>query len=178
MKKWMYVISVGSMLAIFLVFYLAETKKHAEKEAQRAIKVAADKKAEDDRKAGIEAAARADAEKRTAQRLADEAKKEADRVAKWEAEGQKIQEATDKFNAQADQSAKKAAALELQLTTLRAEKEKLNREAFDLAKQVELGKINRRTAELEIQRITAMIAAKAAASSLARPPAVVAPPSS
>ena len=53
MKKWMYVISVGSMLAIFLVFYLSETKKHEERERQRAVEVAAKKKAEDDRKAGI-----------------------------------------------------------------------------------------------------------------------------
>ena len=40
------------------------------------------------------------------------------------------------------------------MSALRAEKEKLNREAFELAKQVELGKVNRRTAELEIQRVT------------------------
>ena len=41
MKKWMYVISVGSMLAIFLVIYLAETKKHEERERQRTAEVAA-----------------------------------------------------------------------------------------------------------------------------------------
>jgi membrane protein involved in colicin uptake len=178
MKKWMYVISVGSMLAIFLVLYFAETKKHDERERVRAAEVAKKKADEDARKAAIEAAAKADADKRAAQRAADEAKKEADRVAKWEAEGQKIKDATDKYNAEADRSARKAAALELQLTDLRAQKEKLNREAFDLTKQVELGKINRRTAEMEIQRITAMIATKATQSSLARPPAVVAPPSS
>lgn len=167
MKKWMYVISVGSMLAIFLGFYFSETKKHDEKERQRAITVAAQKATEDARKAAIEEAARADAAKRSAQRAAEEAKKEADRIAKWEAVGLEIEEATDKHKADADRYAKKSAQLELQLGTLRAEKEKLNREAFDLAKQVELGKINRRTAELEIQRITEMISRKAAASSLA-----------
>ncbi len=178
MKKWMYLISVGSMLAIFLVLYFAETKKREEKEEQRKVKVAADLAAEKARKDAIEAAAKADADKRAAARAAEEAKKEADKVARWEDEGRKIQEATDKYNAQADVSAKKAAALELQLTDLRAQKEKLNREAFDLAKQVELGKINRRTAEMEIQRIVAMIATKATQSSLARPPAPVAPPAS
>ena len=178
MKKWMYLISVGSMLAIFLVLYFSETKKREEKEHQRTIKVAADLAADKARKDAIEAAAKADADKRAAARAAEEAKKEADKVARWEEEGRKIQEATDKYNADADRSAKKAAALELQLTDLRAQKEKLNREAFDLAKQVELGKINRRTAEMEIQRIVTMIANKAAQSSLARPPAVVTPPSS
>ena len=38
--------------------------------------------------------------------------------------------------------------------------------------------VNRRTAELEIQRITEMISRKAAQSSLTRPPAVAAVPSS
>ena len=170
MKKWMYVISVGSMLAIFLVFFLSETKKHEEKERQRAIEVAARKKADDERKAEIEAKARQDAEKRAAQRAAEEAKKEADRLAKWEAVGREIQEATEKHNADADHFAKRAAELELQLSALRTQKEQLNREAFELAKQVELGKINRRTAELEIQRITEMISRKAAASSLAHAP--------
>jgi hypothetical protein len=169
MKKWMYVISVGSMLAIFLAFYFSETKKHEEKERQRAIAVADQKAKDDAHKKQIEDAARADAEKRAAERAAAEAKKEADRVAKWEAIGREIQADTDKFNADADRSAKKAAELELQLSALRAAKEKLNREAFELAKQVEQGKIARRTAELEIQRYTAMVASKANQSSLARP---------
>ena len=68
--------------------------------------------------------------------------------------------------------------MELQLSALRTEKEKLNREAFDFAKQVERGKVARRTAELEIQRTTEMIARRAAQSSLARPPGAVTPPSS
>jgi hypothetical protein len=170
MKKWMYVISVGSMLAIFLVFYVSETKKREEKEAQRQVALKNKEAAKKAEQAAIEAKARADAEKRTADAKAAAAAKEAERVAKWEAVGREIQEATNKHNADADRYAKRSAALELELTNLRAEKEKLNREAFELAKQVELGKINRRTAELEIQRITAMIAAKASQSSLAHAP--------
>ncbi len=178
MKKWMYVISVSGMLALFLVVYLSEMKKREEREHQRTIEVAATKKAEDERKAKIEAEARLDAEKRSAERAATEAKKEAERLAKWLEDGQKVQDATDKYGAEADRSAKKAADLEVQLSALRTTKEKLNREAFELAKQVELAKIGRRTAELEIQRTTAMIAGKAEASSLTRPPVVVTPPPS
>lgn len=178
MKKWMYVISVGSMLAIFLVFYLSETKKHAERERQHTAAAAVQQAAKDAEKRRIQDAARADAEKRAAQRAADEAKKEADKVARWEADSRTIQEATDKHNAEADKSAKKSAQLELQLTNLRAEKEKLNREAFELAKQVELGKVNRRVAELEIQRVTTIIAQKATQSSLVRPGVSPPPPSS
>jgi hypothetical protein len=176
MKKWMYVISVGSMLTIFLVFFLSESKKHAEKERQRSIEVAAKKAAEDARKQAIEAQAREDAAKRAAQRAADEAKKEAEKLAKWQAEGEKIQEATDKYNAEADRSAKLAADLEVQLSSLRTAKEIVNREAFELAKVVERGKIDRRAAEMEIQRTTEMVAQKAAQSSLTRAPAVIRPP--
>ena len=43
MKKWMYVISVGSMLAIFLVFFLSATKKRKAHDQKVAIEVAARK---------------------------------------------------------------------------------------------------------------------------------------
>jgi len=178
MKKWMYVISVSTMLAIFLALYYAEANKIDLREKEAAAKAAALKLADDTHKAEIEAKARADAEKRAADRAADEAKKEAEKVAKWEAEGKKIQDATDKYNAQAEASAKQAAEMEIELSALRAAKEKLNREAFDLAKQVERGKIDRRTAELEIQRTVEIIARKAAESSLTRVNVVAPPPPS
>jgi len=175
MKKWMYVISVGSMLAVFLVFYFSETKRIELLEKQHAEEAAAAKKAEEIRKAAIETKAREDAQKRTAQRAAEEARKEAEKVAKWEADGKKIQETTDQYNAEADLSAKKAADLEVQLSALRMAKEKVNREAFELSKEVERKKIARRDAELEIQRTTTMVANKAAESSLVRVP-VMPPP--
>ena len=170
MKKWMYVISVSTMLAIFLALYYAEANKIDLREKEAAAQAAAAKLADDAHKADIEAKARADAEKRSAERMAEEAKKEADKVAKWEAEGKKIQDATDKYNAEADASAKQAADIEVQLGALRATREKLNREAFDLAKLVEHAKIDRRTAEMEIQRTVEMISRRAADSSLTRAP--------
>jgi hypothetical protein len=48
----------------------------------------------------------------------------------------------------------------------------------DLADRVERGKVDRRTAELEIQRATEIVTRKAAQSSLTRLPVVVVPPSS
>ncbi len=126
----------------------------------------------------VEAKARADAEKRAADRAAEEAKKESEKLARWEEDGRKIQEATDKFTTEADSSAKTAAELEVKLSTLRAAKEKLNREAFEFAKQVEMGKISRRSAEIEIQRTVEMIARRAAESTLSRMPAIATPPPS
>ncbi len=178
MKKWMYVISVGSMLAIFLFFYFTHLKEAEIRDKARAAQIAQQQKDDADRKALIEAKAREDATARAAARAADEAKKEADKVAKWEADGQKIKDQTDKYNTEADRLSKQAARLEIQLDTLRNDKEKANRESFELAKRVELAKIAKRNAELEIQRMTEMIARRAADSLMARPPAPVFPKSS
>lgn len=176
MKKWMYVISVGGMLAVFLFFYFAFLKDTEIKEKQRAEQVAQDRKAEETRKAAIEQKAREDAEKRSAERAAVEAKKEADKIARWEAEGKKIQDATDAATAKGDAYAKQISNLEIELNSLRANKEKFNREAFEFAKQVEQARVNKRNAELEIQRMTDMIAKRASDSSLTRlpPPPVAA----
>ena len=174
----MYVLSVGGMLAVFLFFYFAFLKDTEMKEKQRAEQVVKERKAEEVRKAAIEAKAREDAAKRTAERAAADAKKEADKIARWEAEGQKIQDATNAANAKADAFSKQISNLEIQLNSLRANKEKLNREAFEFAKQVEQARINKRNAEMEIQRMTDMIAKRAADSSLTRMPPVAAKPSS
>ena len=166
----MYVISVSSMLAIFLFFYLTHLKEAELRDKARAERLAHDQKIEAERKAMIEAKAREDAAKRAAARAAEDAKKEADKIAKWEAEGQKIKDATDKHNAESDRLAKEAAKLEIQLDSLRRDKETANRECFESAKRVEYAKIDKRNAELEIQRTTEMIARRATESSLARLP--------
>lgn len=171
MKKWMYVISVGGMTAIFLFFYFAHTKEAEAREKVRQEQIAQQQKEAAAKKAEAEEKARQDAEKRAAERAAEEAKKEADRVAKWEATSREIQEATDGYLADGDKFQKQINALELQLADLRTAKEKLNREAFDFAKQVERARIDKRTAELENQRMTEMIAERAADSALVRPPA-------
>lgn len=174
MKKWMYVISVGGMLAIFMFFYFAFRKEALIKEKQREEQVAEERRIEEERKAAIEEKARQDAEKRAAERAAAEAKKEADRIAKWEATSKEIQDATNSYNEKADAYAKQISELEIQLDTLRKNKEQMNREAFEFAKQVEQARINKRNAELEIQRMTDMIAKRAADSALAKMPPVAA----
>lgn len=174
MKKWMYVISVGGMLTVFLFFYFSHIKEAERLEKIRQEKIAHEIEVEKAKKAEIEAKARQDAEKRAAERAAADAKKEADKLAKWEADSRKIQQTTDEYNAKAAAFSKQVSELEIQLNTLRTSKEKLNREAFEFAKQVEQARIEKRNAELEIQRMTDMIAKKAADSSLSR--ALVIPP--
>ena len=65
-----------------------------------------------------------------------------------------------------DAFAKEASQLEVQLNAMRQQKEKLNSETFELQKQVELARVAKRTAELEIQRMTDMISKRAADSAL------------
>ena len=75
-----------------------------------------------------------------------------------------------------DKYAKESADLELQINSMRNRKEKLNTETFELSKQVEHAKIERRTAELEIQRMVEMVAKRVGASSMANIPPPPPPP--
>jgi chromosome segregation ATPase len=170
MKKWMYVISVGSMLAVFLFFYFAHIKEAEAAEQIRLEKQRQEQAAAAAKKAEAEEKARLDAEKRAAERAAEEKKKEEERVAAWEKTSREIQEKTDEYLALGDKYQKTINDLELQLADLRSQKEKLNREAFDFAKQVEAARIEKQNAEIESQRMTEMIAQKAADSTLAQMP--------
>jgi len=90
----------------------------------------------------------------------------------------RIKEDTDKSNATADEYAKKVSDLTIELDTLHKQKDALTREAFELDKQVELADVERRNAEMEIQRYDAMIADRADQSAMAKMPPPPPPPSS
>jgi hypothetical protein len=170
MKKWFFLIVPGCMLGVFLFFYSTHVKEAELRSIERA-KVQAQKDAEDKRhKAELEDKARQDAARKAAERAAEEAAKEAQKIANWNEAGQKIKDETNKYLAEGDASTKKINALELELEATRAKYDKLNRELLDLLKAVELAKIDRRNAELEIQRMTEKIARRAADSSLTRMP--------
>jgi colicin import membrane protein len=175
-KKWMYVIFPGTGLILFLFLYFAEVKKMDEKEAAHNAEVAQLKKADEDRKARLQQEAAESQVKKAKERADELARKEADKAAKWKAEGDKIQEETDKFLAEATDSSKKITELEAQLKALRDQREKANDEYIDLELSVEKAKIDRRSAEIEIQRTTQMVASRAEKSSLTAMPAPVIPP--
>lgn len=176
MKKWLYFISVGSLTAIFLVFYLSDRKAAEKREAaQAAIALQKQNEAAAKRKADEEKA-RKDADDRAKARADEEAAKEAEKRRKWDEESKRIQDDTNAALARGDKSAKEVAKLEIDLDNLHKASEKASREAFDIAKRVERAQAERQAAELEIQRTTEMIARRAADSSLTRmpPPAPVA----
>jgi len=171
MKKWIYFIVPVILAVIFSFFYFAYLDDAKQKDIERKAEIARVEQAEALKKAEIEEKARLDAERRAAERLAAEQAKEAERIAKWEAEGKRIQDATDENIAEANALAKKISNLEIELNALRQSKAKTNAEVLEMIKQVERAMIDKRNAELEIQRMTEMIARRAADSSLSRAPA-------
>ncbi len=171
MKKWLYVISVGGLTILFVIPYLASRKEAEAKEKER-LAVAA-KAASDlaERKKQDEEKARKDAEDRENKRKAEEKAKEEETRRKWDEQGQEIQKDTDGFLARADKASKEVSRLEADLDSLRKLREKTNREAFDSAKLVEKATVEKQTAELRTQYLLEQIVARAAASSMAKPPA-------
>jgi hypothetical protein len=170
MKKWMYIIFPGVMLGLFLVFYLSHAKEAEQKEIAMAQKAEADKAEADRKKKEAEAKARDDARKRQEEREAEERKKEEEKAAKQAKDDKMVRDQIAEYTAKADAAQKQINALDSELDRLRKEKDKMSRETFDLAKQVELTRIARRNAELEIQRMNEMIVRRASDSSLVRPP--------
>jgi len=169
-----YVIIPIVLLALFSVVYV----QHSKESEQKAIlkKQTEDKAREEDaaKKRVAEQRARDDADKRTKARDKEEADKETAKQAKYQADIDVIKKDTAKYASDAEGYAKQAASLDAELNTLRVNKEKLIRESFELDKKVELAKIDRRNAELEIQRMTDMIAKRASDSAMAKMPPVVA----
>lgn len=154
----LYIFIPALLLAAFSGVYVMHTKDAAAKATLVAAE--AEKKAEADKtkKAEAERQAREDAEKRTAERLAEEKRKEDEKAAKWAAAGKQIADDTATYQAQAEKSSAEVKALEAKLAALRAEKDKASQTSFDFAKDVEAARIQKRTAELEIQRLVEMVA--------------------
>ena len=174
MKKWIYFVVPVIGLVAFLFVYFSHVEEAKKQDQDR--KVQMDKQAADDaaKKKDLEDRARADADRLAAERAATEKKKQDDRIAEQAAEDKKVVDATNKALAECDKSTKEIARLEKELAGLRAAKDKANRDYLDISKQLELSRIGRRTAELEVQRTTEMIARRAADAAMAKfvpPPA-------
>ncbi len=172
MKKTLitYLVIPGILLAAFLFFYLGAVKDMEQRAEKQKIEKA--EKAADDlkRKKIIEEKANADALKRQQVRDAEDAAKLAKKEADYQAVMTQLSNETADLNTQADKLAKEVGALEISISQTRTNKEKLGRETFDLAKEVELTKINRRNAEIEIQRMVEIAGKKMADSSVAIAP--------
>ncbi len=162
------------MMAVFVFFYFGHREEAKAAAAAHKAEIARGQAAEKAEKERVALIAQQDAERKAAERLAADLKRERDRLEKWQADGKKIQDATDGYMAESVQLSNQISNLQIELDALRQTKEKSTAELLEQSKQVERGLIAKRTAELEIQRMTEMIARKAADSSMSRAPLPVA----
>lgn len=161
MKKWLYFIAPIAGIGLFLFFYFAHVEEAKKAAAEKKARIEAADLAEKQRKAELEAIARDDATKKAAERAEQEAKKEAEKVATWAKAGAEIQEAIDDATSISSKHTAAIGSLEKKLAGLHSDKEQANREYLEAIRQLEMLKIERRKAELEIQRLTTLLIDKA-----------------
>lgn len=176
----LYLVIPAVMMLTFLFTpgagYFASQKQIAEKARLRVVEAEKKKAEEDGRRKLLDAQAEEDARKRQAQREAEENAKREKREKEYQDGINKLQDDIATFQGEADKLAKDSAELDSRLNKLRSNKETLSRDSFELAKQVELAKIGRRTAELEIQRMVDMVGQRLNTSPLSQPPPPPPPP--
>lgn len=170
-----YIIVPVVLLGIFGFFYNGFTKEYAIQQAQEEAARVAEEQRVAAEKAEADIRAKEDADRRTAERDAEEARKVAERRAKWEAAGKDIADSTAKFKAETAKLSQEAQDLEIALLEIRKQRETAASEAFDLTKKVEMARIEKRNAELQVQRMTEMVSKRAADSSLTKLPDLTPP---
>ena len=160
--------------AVFVAFYSQDMKRLDAIEKQREDAITAQKAADEAKRQELQRKAKAESDRRQAEQAAAVAAKEAESTARWNDETNRIKAQVDKANAETADYDNKAKALQDQLDALQKKKEQDTRDDFDLTKEVEKGRVDQETAELDNQRMIDMIANRASQSAMANynpPPA-------
>lgn len=170
MKRFIFVIIPVVGLLIFSFFYVQHLDTLKIKEEQKkAAKVEAERQ-ENERKAIAAQKAQEDAIRRQQERDAEEEKRRKEKEQKHLDAVAGVQKQIDEHKADTAKYLQQTKDNETKLAKLRDEREALRRESYDLSKQVALSQIERRNAELEIQRFADMVVNKADQSVLAKIP--------
>ena len=171
MNKFYFIIPVV-LLGGFIFLYRGAVDEMNIKEAATKAQIAAAKAEEDAHRHEVEQKAIVDAEKRQKEREKEESAKQAKKEKDYNDAMAKLKHETDGYAAESSKLTKDVADLEVALTNGRTLRDKTSLESFELSKQVELSKINRRRAELEIQRLIEMVGTKASTFAAMPPPPV------
>ena len=163
-----YLIIPVVLLALFGGLYWQHQVQRAAGAQVRAASAAAAQVAEQARKVAAERKARDEADQRIATRQAEEQKKLATARAQWSADSVRLATETAEAQAQVAQLRTELVTVEKQLNDARQARVAQATQAMELAREVELGRIAKRNAELEVQRTTEILARRAAQSSLVR----------
>ena len=169
MNKYYFIVPTILLVGFIFLYRGATAEMNRKAEIQLAAKKA-EKAVEEARRLEVEKIAQADAEKRQKVREQEEKTKLLKKEKDYTDAMAKLKHESDGYAAESDKLSKEAADLEIALVNGRILRDKTSRESFELSKQVELAKINRRNAELEIQRLIEMVGSKAGASTLAAMP--------
>ncbi|MGA3006400.1 MAG: hypothetical protein ABSE59_00765 [Opitutaceae bacterium] len=169
-----YVIAPIVLLGAFIFYYSQFSAQEKIKQEQRA--EAAAEKATLDQEAKEEATKKAAAEAQVLQQKQrdEDEHAEQEREQKFQNDLKAVTDETNKYKDEADELAQQTATLQTQLDSLQAAHEKASIDLFNLQKKIELEKVARRDADMEIERTYDMVTQKVAASSLANytpPPA-------
>lgn len=169
MNKYYFIIP-AILLGGFIFLYRGARVEMIAKHKAELAQAQAKKDADDKKQREIEEIAQKDALKRQEERAKEEQAKQEKKEKAYNDAMASLKKETDDYAAQLAKLTKEAAALEVALINGRILRDKTNRESFELSKQVELSKIGRRSAELEIQRLIEMVGTRAGSSSLAAMP--------
>jgi len=152
-----YLIVPAALLGLFLVVERPADRLRRQREGERAEKVAADKTKADEERRGREKLAAKDLARRNAEREKQDQEKLEKKQRDHEAALANLESAAAKSFAEVAAVEREIAALEEKLTATRAAAEQHGQAAFALLRQVERQRVDRRNAELEIQRATKVV---------------------
>lgn len=171
MNRYYLIIPIVFM-AVF-VYFERDASKQADLRVQAIAeeKAAAEAKKQEEKKQ-LEAKAKADSDKRNIERIAAEEAQKKKKQDEFAAKIQKLKDDAKKYTDGVELNTKLAASLEKDLAAKRAARDQENRAVLELAKKVEITKKARRSAELEVQRYTEMLATRANESAMAKAPVV------
>jgi hypothetical protein len=166
-----YVIFPTCLLIAFGVYYTQFAKPAMAAQDLAATKLVADQAAADEeRRKAVEAKAQEDARRQQAERDKKDREKQEKLQREKDEQDRRINEETAKLEGDATNLTKQIASLQNDIANLRTKREGLSRETFDSAAKVELAKIDRRNAELEILRMYDMVAQRVGEGSLTKLP--------
>jgi chromosome segregation ATPase len=170
MRKWLYVLCPTALLGLFIFYYSVKSAEVEAHEKQRAEQIAAQKASDAAARHEIEEKARLDAAKRAADRLAEAARKDKQKQDKYNDNMAKLRDETDKANAQVSELTEKIGQLQMKLDALQKAKEDASQSGFDIEKQIELAEVEKGNADLQSERMVAMIADRVEKSFLTKLP--------
>lgn len=165
-----YVIWPVVMVAAFIAYFIQFDKEDTRLQEEKVAREEADKKAKELEKERLKELAAEENLKQAKIKAEEEEKKLKEKEAKQFAKDEEVRQDTASRRAEIDRMAKEKGELQAKLAETRRARLKAEADAFDAARSVELAKIERRTIEMDIQRVAGLIANKVDASSLVEIP--------